>query len=338
MQVRFAITLAIAGAIASIAAPDATGQQRVPAHNCSIRILKEIPLSTQIPGHLTFVNPVEEGRMVRIGDIVIRLDDELIQAQLAHLEKKAASTTEIDFAKIAQASAEADLEVQESANQQSPGTFTETEIRRAKLEVDKAAAQLAKASEEKTILGLEAETKRVELKQYTVEAPINGVVTKVHCFPGQAVRQGDPVLTVADLSVVRAVLDIDQSYFGSISVGDEVELTATGHAANPTAPSPVPNPQTNGGILSQFPGGGSASPVQSSATPENFAEAAAVPGRASSLRGERFVGQVTHILPRLTQEGAPKIEVYVNVPNRTDNEGRYLLLEGIGMTAVVIHK
>ena len=88
-------------------------------------------------------------------------------------------------------------------------SFSENEIRQTELEVQKSKASLAKAREDKEILGLTLETKTAQLAQYQVSAPFDGLVTKIHRWPGQSVRPGDPVITITDMSLLRAVLKVD---------------------------------------------------------------------------------------------------------------------------------
>lgn len=325
------ITASFVGTLCFILPSGAHGQERVPVSKGAIRILKEVPLSSEIPGHLIYVNPTEEGQLVRKGEVVIRLNDDLITAQHLLAKRKAASEVEIKFAEVALDKATVDLEVQMEANSLSPGTYTESEIRQSRLEVKKAEAQLEKSKEDKIILELEAQAKGVELKQYEVESPIDGVVTEVHRWPGEAVRQGDAVLTITDLTVVRAVLDVDYGYRDLVSVGDSVEVIATGRSVAASAEDNTEQSTRPAGtsILSDF-GGSPALPGQT-----NGNQRPAPPGRTA---GERFTGTVTYISTKLTAGASRQLEVYVNVPNRQDGQGRFLLLEGVEVQAWILHQ
>ena len=324
------IAASLVCAVCAISPPTAESQERVPVSKGAIRILKQVPLSSEIPGHLIFVNPTEEGQLVRRGDIVIRLNDDLIAAQHVLAQRKAASEVEIKFAEVALDKATVDLEVQLEANSLSPGTYTESEIRQSKLEVKKAEAQLEKSREDKIILELEAQAKGVELKQYEVKSPIDGVVTEVHRWPGEAVRQGDPVLTITDLTVVRAVLDVDYGYRDLVSVGDTVEVIATGRPMATPAEDTSEQPTRPAGtsILSDFNG----------STGKEDSGSIQRPAAAGRIAGERFTGTVTYISTKLTPGASRQLEVYVNVPNRQDSQGRFLLLEGVGVQAWILHQ
>ena len=340
-EMRQQIVILLAALLTAPFAPEFCGtsiaQERVPVSKGAIRILKEVPLSSEIPGHLNYVNPTEEGRLVRKGDIVIRLTDDLIRAQHTLAERKAASEVEIKFAQVALDKALVDLQVQEEANSMSPGTYTESEIRQSKLEVKKAEAQLEKSREDKVILELEAMTKGVELKQYEVASPIDGVVTEIHRWPGEAVRQGDPVLTITDLTIVRAVLDVDFSYREMVSVGDEVEIIANEQplAAGSVVDTSGDKRPTGGSILSQLDLNSNVPSAvreaENSQTPPS--------NRANGVTADKkFRGSVTYISTKLTTGSKRELEVYVNVPNRQDADGRYMLLEGVEVKAWILHK
>lgn len=314
---------------------------RIPVGNASIRILKEVQLSTEIPGIMTYVNPTEEGQQVRKGEVVIRLKDDVIQAQLTEAIKKSESNVEIKFAETALAKAQIDYDVQLEKNSKRPAdrpVFTDSEMRQSQLEVQKAQAQLEKSNEDKIVLQLAAKTKEAELGQYTVYAPDDGVVTQVHKWPGQAVRQGDPVLTITDLTLVRAVLLVHYSYRDQISIGNQVELRIGSRQQAPVTPENSIAPESDGqrgkGILDGAPGlRGSTTARQ----PVRVAAAEPVPSPFASqdpATREKFVGTVTFISPKLTTTG--ELEVFVNVPNRQDEEGRYLLQQGVTVDAWIM--
>ncbi len=312
---------------------------RIPVNDARLAILKEVQLSAEIPGILDYVNPTEEGQVVKKGDIIIRLKDDVVQAQLREAEKKAESEVEIKFAQTALAKAEIDLQVQKEKNAQASRqftVFTESEIRQSELEVQKAQAQLEKSNEDKIILQLAADVKRSEIGQYTVLAPEDAVVTQVHKWPGQAVRQGDPVLTVTDLTILRAVLLVDYSYRDQISVGNTVELTISSRrkpAAGESGEAAVEPARTRSNPLEGAPGLRPSAPAfdapaAPATAPSPFDNP---PAAASARQGEKFVGTVTFVTAKLSTRG--ELTVFVNVPNRQDRQGRYLLQEGVPVEA-----
>ena len=201
----------------------AQGQSSIKAEEARVELIRQVPISTEVTGKLVNVSPNEEGQYVKEGDLLIEVNDDLIKKEVAEATKKSESVVEIEFARVALDKAKVDLQQREEANKEYP-SFSPTEMRQTALEVQKSQASLAKSLEDKDVLGLTLETKQAQLAQYKVHAPFDGLVTKVHRWPGQSVRPGDPVLTITDMSVLRAVLKIDYKRRNEVFVGDSVEI------------------------------------------------------------------------------------------------------------------
>jgi multidrug efflux pump subunit AcrA (membrane-fusion protein) len=321
-------------------------KKEIRVRDVDIVILDQRQLSSEIPGLLVYLNPMTEGQIVKKGDLLIRLNDAVIEKQFALAVAKANSEVEIKFAEVALEKSRIDLEVYEEqqtkARQRTTKVtelpFTESEMRQARLEVDKAEAQLKKVTEDKVILEMEAATKAAEREQYRVIAPTDGVITKVHVRPGQSVRQGDPILTLTDLSVLRARVEVDYAYAEDISIGDDVEIMVTQSVRQQSEGAPKAfsrdaeneNDPFNGAPGASAPGG-----RKGAASPDRNEKPAQEP--EPSRVGEKFLGRVTFISPQLNPT-TKHLEVYVDVPNRQDAAGRYILKEHVQVDAVILPK
>lgn len=333
----FATLVALMGIATDVCAQSTV---RIPVETAQIRLIKEIPLSPEVNGTLVFLAAPEEGHVVKAGDVVFKLNDSLIQDQLI-LARDKITETEIDFANIALENARIELKVIQDANTRTPNSpaYTEAEVRQAELEVRKAEAQLKKANEEKHTLENEARIKETELKQYTVNSEMDGVVTQIHRYPGQNVRPGDPVVTVTDLTMLRAELLVNYRYHEAISIGDEVEIfiatteSGAGPIVNPEAPQPAPRGK---GLLNDAPGfqSGVRRPQTPVDTPQITSALPKPAPSAGSPQGEKFIGQVSLILPKLDDNR--RIRVWVNVPNRQDAKGRFILKEKVEVSATIL--
>jgi len=60
---------------------------------------------------------------------------------------------------------------------------------------------------------------RDTLAKMTITMPYDGFVVKKHCEAGEWRRQGDPVVEIVDLSVVRLLLDVPERYAGDLEKG-----------------------------------------------------------------------------------------------------------------------
>lgn len=297
------------------------------AEEARMELIRQVPISTEVTGKLKTVSPSEEGRYVKQGDLMIEIEDELIRKEVAEAQKKSESNVEIEFAIVALEKAKVDLKQREDANVKFK-SFTDNEIRQSKLEVQKAEAQLAKSREDKEVLGLTLETKTAQLAQYKVYAPFDGLVTKVHRWQSQSVRPGDPVLTVTDMSELRAVLKVDFKKRKEVFVGDlvEIRIDNTGRAIpvdEPTSRALDPSSENNSGDGLFRRGGPSVNEPNASASQES----------------DVFPGTIRFIDPTLEKKtNTVFLKVSVLVPNRTDKYGRYLLQEGLPIEATIIPK
>lgn len=339
--------LLIPAAVIALALMTTTGNVRaqnivrIPVETAQIRLIKEVQLSPEVNGTLLFLAATDEGHVVRSGDVVFKLDDSIIQGQYT-LAKDKVTDTEIQFGEIALENATIELGIIREANARTANNpaYTQAEVRQAELEVSKAEATLKKAKEEKHNLENEVQVKASELKQFTVQSQMDGVVTQIHRYPGQNVRPGDPVITVSDISMLRAELLVNYRYAQSISVGDEVEIdittTESGSLTKPVAENAQPAESRSRGILDDAPALRSgASNLNSPPAPavEPLPAASLAPAR-SVPRNERFVGKISYILPKLDDNR--RIRVWVNVPNRMDERGRYILKEKVEVRATIL--
>jgi len=339
---RTLVPLLLAAFIAVMTSQSTSAQDaRIPVNAAELEIIEEIPLSTDIAGLLEIVEPSREGAQVKEGQELIRLVDDVAVAELESARKKAEATTEIDFAKIALEKAKIDEQVQLEANAKAASPeyrpYSESELRQSRLEVQKQEATLKKAQDEIEILKLDVKVKEAMLKQYVVTSPVDGIVTQVLRFPGQAVRQGDAILTVTDLTRLRAKLKIKIEYRDQLAIGQNVLITLNRPSSVARNPLPKTFPEdSGGGILSNAPalrnGSGTQRPNSS---PSRSVETPAVQ-TTNATNAEQFVGEVYFISPKLEGSGSTQlVTVYANVPNRLEG-GKYVLSAGTKVSAEVV--
>jgi biotin carboxyl carrier protein len=311
----------------------ATAQEivRIPAQEAQLQLIRAIPISTEVTGALTYVNPTQEGQLVKKDDVLIKVNDAVIRAEVAHATTQAEQTTEIDFALKSRASVEQRLKTMEDANKREAKAWNANEMRQATLEVDKAQAQVRKSEDDKILYGLTAEIKKATLDQYAVKAPFDGMVTIVHRYPGQNVRPGDPVLTITDMSELRAALQVNFKHRDLLFVGDKVEIridTSERRDASQAAPEesgtkslPVDIFKKNGPNAEAAP-----SPAESDE-----------PGPDVDADGPVFIGEIKFIEPDIESRNLTSfVKLSVLVPNHLDKYGRYMLQEGMPVKAVIL--
>jgi HlyD family secretion protein len=114
----------------------------------------------------------------------------------------------------------------------------EARVRATEAQRDIAAAQLAQlqagpADQEITLAEtdvaqaqLALEEARLTLERSERRAPFDGTVGRVHVREGEQIREGDPFLTLGDLSTLRVeTTDLDEIDVAKVEVGQSVEVT-----------------------------------------------------------------------------------------------------------------
>ena len=166
----------------------------------TLRARREVKVYTQEEGRITAL-PLYEGDEVGEGDVLVRLDDTLIRAQLS----RASATRK-----------QAQEDVKRLKELRSRKLVSEDEYTRALTQLD-----VAQADEHilKTRLGYT-----------TISSPINGVVSARFSEPGNVVERNQHVLTVSDPSSLVTELPVSELILPDLSKGDiaRVRIDALG--------------------------------------------------------------------------------------------------------------
>lgn len=172
--------------------------------NARVMLIERVTLASPRAGVLAFVE-LREGDSVEARQIVASLDASVAKANLAIARHRASSTVDRRFAKktIELSQIEYDRARQANTNIKGGGVFTEIDLHRLKLTVDKTILQLEQAESDARIQSLTVEQLAAEVNSYAIVAPFAGQVTKVHRIKGEAVALGDPIAEVVNLDRVR---------------------------------------------------------------------------------------------------------------------------------------
>jgi membrane fusion protein, multidrug efflux system len=169
---------------------------------CLIEAVKTARLASDRPGVVAEV-AVQEGEMVRDGQIVVRLMDDVPKANYETAKLEAENKVEVEYARLANAVDKLDFEKQKRVNLRNPNTIAEMDLKRAELAADRSRLQIEKARHEIAVFKLKAKQAEAELSTYQIRAPFEGVVTRIDKHRGEAVRQGDTVLEMVNTDVVK---------------------------------------------------------------------------------------------------------------------------------------
>lgn len=322
-------TLPLAAAILSALIAPAFAQQdpaelwnsenAIEADPAKIEIRDQVRIAAEVPGRIILLDPAHVGDTVKAGQVVVKLDDSVQQAELLELELKAEDVAAIEAAEDEKEIAGIELEDKKERNRQVPNAFTKTEIRRLELDFKRAGSKLKKALHDRKVALQAVETKKVQLQQYTVTTSMGGKVESLNFHSiGSSVRQGDPIMEIVNLDKVTAILTVDQTEYDNVQVGDTVLLRQD--------TSPVGGNDdggaSSGGLFSAAPG---------ESRTRLSAIRPAVPADTIT-----FVGKVTHFANDAKNDNENSLQVVAVVDNQMSGPEKHILRQGVRVKAKII--
>ncbi len=176
---------------------------------------QRVELGTLVDGVVNKVN-VTAGQSVTRGTLLIELDQRAIQARLAWAEARAAA------AKLQQD--EARRELDRALDLYDRTLISDHERKQAEVDAAKADALVHLAEAELTHIRIEREYGRIK-------APFDGVVIGLDVYPGKALvnhLQSQPVVTLVDVSRMKAVSQVDEATAMELKHGQQVKVGVRG--------------------------------------------------------------------------------------------------------------
>ncbi|MDT8435948.1 MAG: efflux RND transporter periplasmic adaptor subunit [Gemmatimonadota bacterium] len=196
-----------------------------------IEPLKLVDISADVSGRIVELN-VEEGDEVTEGDLLLVIDPVRFEAAVQRAEAALAEAKAREIqARTNAGQARRDWERIRDLKARLPELVTETEFEtaRTQAEVQEALAGSAKHGVEMAEASL-AEA-RDALSKTVIRSPMSGRVTRLNVERGETAivgtmnNPGSLLLTVADLSVMEAVIEVDETDVPEIAIGDSVSVT-----------------------------------------------------------------------------------------------------------------
>jgi multidrug efflux pump subunit AcrA (membrane-fusion protein) len=188
---------------------------------------------------------VREGDGVRKGQVIARIDDsqpqmEKRKAQAEHDQAvaKAKSDVDVRYSIAAEKVAEAEYKKADESNRRVPGSVTEVERDRLKLNEQKSELQIEQAELERRMSDLAAVSKGVEveaadtaIERRLVKSPLDGVVVQLFPHQGEWMQPGDPLAHVVRTDRLRVEGYVDGEAWNADDVRDRpvtVEVAMAG--------------------------------------------------------------------------------------------------------------
>jgi HlyD family secretion protein len=187
----------------------------------------KVVITPEVSGEIVYL-PVKEGQRVRKGDILLKIKQDQYIAQrdraVANLSSAKAS---LNIQKIQLQKIESDYNRVKELY--AKGLSSDAELETIKAQYETARAQVQSA--ESMVQQMEAAVKEANenLAKTIITAPMDGIVSQLNVKLGERVlgtgfTQGSNLMTVADLTKMVAVVDVDENDVVLISIGDTAKV------------------------------------------------------------------------------------------------------------------
>ena len=190
-----------------------------------------IDISADVSGRIVQLT-VEEGDDVEEGQLILVIDPARFEAAVDRAEAGLADAQ----AREAQArgnyqQAQRDWDRIRQLNEAAEGMITETEFEQARTNAEVQQALAESARHGVNMARASVREARDNLAKTVIEAPMSGRVTRLNVERGETAvvgtmnNPGSLLLTIADLSVMEAVIEVDETDVPEIEIGDSTVVT-----------------------------------------------------------------------------------------------------------------
>jgi len=236
------VILAVLGAVGGFAASrrgpkakavqlgkvERTDLQAKVSANGKIQATKKVDISATVPGQVVHL-AVREGDLVQKGQFLLQLDAVNYRATARGSEfSMQALLNELDSARANVAQARADSARAEQNH--AAGILSAADVERARTEVASGEASLLATERRVEQARAALEGVRDTLSKTTIRAPIDGIVTAKRIEEGEVAvigvqnQPGTVLLTISDMSVVEAEMEIDETSIPAVVLGQEARV------------------------------------------------------------------------------------------------------------------
>lgn len=187
---------------------------------CLILPDKVADVGSQVIGVIEWIE-VERGDTVKKGQVIARLRADVERASNTVARSRAESEGDLRGAIAGRDLARLKLD---RANTLAKQNFVSTQaVEQAKSEFDVANERVSQAREQLNTSSREVSVSQAQVSQRVLRSPIDGVVIERYLNAGERVED-KPMVKIADISALRVEVVAPTSLFGSLRVGQEVNV------------------------------------------------------------------------------------------------------------------
>ena len=197
------------------------GQETVVIKDAILKIIESRDVPSKVSG-VILRSEIQEGSLVKTGQRLMDIDDQMAQLNLQRLIKEqdiateeAATTVEIEYMKRSILVAQAELNRAQQSNQRLPGAVPMSEIEQLALLAERAVAEKDKTTFDMSIKRRQAAIREVEVKigkqeivDHQINSPLTGKVVELYKRKGEWVDSSQPVARVIQLDKLKTEIKV----------------------------------------------------------------------------------------------------------------------------------
>lgn len=187
----------------------------------------EVKISSEASGEVLQLN-AKEGDFINKGKLLVRIQPDLVEAQVEQSRAAVKSSgIGIEIAKVELERAQ--LELNRVMELYKKEFASKQEWETAKANLDRAQGQYNSALNDKGRAEAALRQIQVSASRTTIYSPISGTVTKLDVEQGEKVvgtaqMQGTEMMRISDLSVINAIVDVDENDVVKVKIGDTARV------------------------------------------------------------------------------------------------------------------
>ena len=190
-----------------------------------------VSISSKVLGRLVLLT-VDEGSRVKQGELLVRLDDTDLQAQVEQAKANLAfAQNSLPLAKVNLDRAtddfgRADLQFKGAVITKEQYVHAREALEGAKAEYGIAVSRIAVAKAQAGVV-------ETQLQNMTIFAPFDGVVAKRWLMAGDVAQPGQPILTIYDTRLIWVTANLEETKLARVKLHEPVEVAVDTYAGRP---------------------------------------------------------------------------------------------------------
>jgi HlyD family secretion protein len=203
---------------------------------------RSVHISADTIGRVTRL-AVEEGELVKAGQFLLQIDPEALESVVQRGEAGLRAAREaVNSTKVAISAAQARYEMATQNRKRVAALFQEKLVSRETVEQSEEEVEIRQAEVQAREAEMRATEQRLEqeiaelrgarhhLSKVTIESPMEGLITQLNIDEGETVlvgtmnNPGTVLMTIADLSVIQAEMEVDESDVIDLRLGQRANV------------------------------------------------------------------------------------------------------------------